>query len=105
MKYLFRFWASLFVLVTLGSSSNVTQNATQSKNLNTTDNAVASHQELTPEQNDAFSLEINYLKEQIELTQKKIQLIEKLKAYYLNNNETIPVTYVKVICNDYSPLL
>ena len=44
-----------------------------------------------PGMKDAFLVEIDYLKEQIDLSKKKIDLIERLRANYLENNQTIPV--------------
>ena len=40
---------------------------------------------------DTFLLEIDYLREQIFLTERKIGLLEQLRTYYLENNMTIPV--------------
>jgi len=48
---------------------------------------------------DAFLVEIDYLKEQIDLSQKKIQLIERLRANYLDNNQTVPTISLDVLEN------
>jgi len=52
-----------------------------------------------PRIKDAFLVEIDYLKEQIDLSQKKIQLIERLRSNYLDNNQTIPTISLDVLEN------
>lgn len=45
---------------------------------------------------DSFLLEIELLKQEIQLTQRKINILERLRSHYIKNNLTVPVTFLKM---------
>ena len=77
-------------------SQNKTVVSSSETQSNVTDNSTTTVEiHVDTKMKDAFLVEIDYLKEQIDLNKKKIDLIERLRANYLENNQTIPVFILK----------